>query len=370
MVSDFYNSKKEIEKNTIPDGITNNEVKLDYFTLLKWIETTTDEVYLVWNRKGKLIYVTETIKELLGYHSNSLKNTSVKEMVEDSYVDLLKNSFDKHSTKKQYFSLRLQHCDGSNVWCECIISRMTLNKDYVYMGTLKDVTDKVEMEEIMIQSEKMSIAGQLAAGVAHEIRNPLTALKGFLQLLQAGIDHKDEYYKIMIDEVNKMETVTSEMLFISKPMTDQKREESIHEMIKDVITLLKPQAKLKNIEIVIQGDKNAYLHCDKSQIKQVLINILKNAIEAMSEPGSVVIKIQSSNSQLVIDIVDEGVGVPEEVIHKLSEPFFTTKKSGTGLGLMITKEILKKHNALMNIFQNPDKGSTFRFTFYKDEVNR
>ncbi len=134
---------------------------------------------------------------------------------------------------------------------------------------------------------KMSVAGQLAAGIAHEIRNPLTSLKGFLQLLQAGVNRKEEYYQIMVDEIEKMEAITSELLFISKPMTDNKDWENLPELIDDVITLLHPQAKLKNITIVQEGEDRLRLNCDRSQIKQVFINILKNAIEAMDNPGHI-----------------------------------------------------------------------------------
>lgn len=214
---------------------------------------------------------------------------------------------------------------------------------------------------MIVQSEKMSIAGQLAAGIAHEIRNPLTSLKGFLQLLQAGVNQKEIYYQIMIEEIEKIEMITSELLFISKPMTDEKKIESIHSMVMDVIMLLKSQAHLKNIEIEWSVDKDLHTYCDRSQIKQVLINIIKNAIEATDKVGVIKIEVQPSmDGDIEIDIIDEGPGISDDIIDKIGEPFFTTKKGGTGLGLMITKQILDQQNGKIFIVNSSEKGSTFR----------
>lgn len=212
----------------------------------------------------------------------------------------------------------------------------------------------------MIRSEKMSVAGQLAAGIAHEIRNPLTSLKGFLQLLQAGVSREDAYHNIMVDEIEKMENITSELLFISKPMTDHKEMVKLPEMVEDVVTLLQPEAKLKNIEIKMKQISSQNVNCDRSQIKQVFINILKNAIEAMDAPGCIKISSQLQKQGMAIDISDEGPGIPEEIIHKLGEPFFTTKQNGTGLGLMITRQILERHEGKLEILQNEETGSTFK----------
>lgn len=333
--------------------------------LISWIEHTTNDVYSIWSETGKLIDVTDSIEDLLGYQASSIKGISLKEVLAENYSDFMNNKLNKYSTDKQVINIKMQHKEGQQVWCKCIISSLfsNLENELYYTCTVKDITEIKTIEEKMIHSEKMTIAGQLAAGVAHEIRNPLTAIKGFLQLLQAGMNRRDEYYKIMIDEVEKMETLTAEMLFISKPITNHQQEASVNEMIQDVSVLLKSQANTKSINIVSQLEVDSYLYCDKSQIKQVLINLIKNAIEAMDEPGTIIVKLKFQNNQTVIDVVDEGVGFPEELIHKLSEPFFTTKQSGTGLGLMITGEILNRHDAKLVIMNNKDKGSTFRLVF-------
>lgn len=332
--------------------------------IIRWIEKNSSDVFTLWDEKGIAQFFSDSVERLLGYRAQDLIGRSYRELISSEDLNYLRKEFVQETFRTQVFNVPIRNFDQKYIWCECKIARINDadNQAIYYVSTIRDITDKKETEEMMIRSEKMSIAGQLAAGIAHEIRNPLTSIKGFLQLLQAGVNRKDVYYKIMIDEIEKIETITSELLFISKPLTENKQEESITQMVQDVIELLKPQAKLKNITLEATGEEKL-IFCDRSQIKQVLINIIKNAIEAMDEPGKITITIQESETQLRVDISDEGPGIDEDVIHKLGEPFFTTKQQGTGLGLMITKQLLERHKAKLEIFQNENKGCTFRIVF-------
>ncbi|WP_052345776.1 ATP-binding protein [Paucisalibacillus sp. EB02] len=334
--------------------------------IVSWIGENSSDFFSVWDEKGYGQYFSPAVERVLGFKADELVGKSYLDLVLPEDIKYLRKEFNKESFTNQTFNVNILSLEQKYIWCECKLARLkdSSNVNTYYVASVRDITEKKETEEMMIRSEKMSIAGQLAAGIAHEIRNPLTSIKGFLQLLQAGVNRKDVYYKIMIDEIEKMETITSELLFISKPLTDNKKQESILEMIRDVSELLKPQAKLKNILLETIGE-DQFVFCDRSQVKQVLINIIKNAIEAMEEAGKIIVKIVDSEIEVRIDIVDEGPGIDEEVIHKLGEPFFTTKQQGTGLGLMITKQLLERHNAKLEILQNKEKGSTFRIIFPK-----
>lgn len=369
MVSNTNDNNKSKEQmthyHTNSERMSDQVAALVNTRMLEWIEETTGEVYAIWDNTGVLVYISKSIERLFGYELSMFTHASWSFFLSESDINYLKQKFDNENSQEQFFNVSVRHKNGRYIWCECFIKKIvdtSYDKTY-YFSTFKDVSDKKEVEEMMVRSEKMSIAGQLAAGVAHEIRNPLTSIKGFLQLLQAGINRKDEYYKIMIDEIEKMEAITSEMLFISKPLTNYLQEESVTDMVSDVVTLLASQAKIKDIEIVHENTTPSFIYCDKSQIKQVLINLIKNAIEAMDHPGTITITNETKESFVEINIIDEGEGIPQEVIHKLGEPFFTTKQHGTGLGLMITKQILTKHHATMDILQNKEKGSTFSLKF-------
>ncbi|WP_188455609.1 ATP-binding protein [Virgibacillus oceani] len=330
--------------------------------MLDWIEKNSNDLITVWDENGKVCFISKSIERLFGYSTTDLRGSLWYEKISPDDVSYIKSHFDNHTSIGQTFNINIRNKSGKYIWTECIIAKIKdeNSDDSYFISTIKDISDKKEAEEMMIRSEKMSIAGQLAAGIAHEIRNPLTSIKGFLQLLQAGVNRKEEYYKIMIDEIEKMETITSELLFVSKPMTDNKRVERVDDMIHDVIALLNPQARLKNIDIEWKQKVYPSIYCDRSQIKQVFINLLKNATEAMDEGGKIELKVHQNAAQVIIDFIDEGPGIPEEIIHKLGEPFFTTKQNGTGLGLMITNQILEKHEAKLEIIKNEIKGSTFR----------
>lgn len=337
-------------------------------SMLQWVEEFKNDIITVWDMDGNLLFISKSVERLLGYKMSDLSEIKWREKVSPEDVDYVKRNIDKDTFEHQVFSINILHNDGTYKWSECTVAKLKekVNDQFYYIASIRDITDRKEAEEMMIRSEKMSIAGQLAAGIAHEIRNPLTSLKGFLQLLQAGVNRKEAYYNIMIDEIEKMETITSELLFIAKPLTDHKKEESVNKMIEDVIVLLRPQAKLNNIEIIFKPSSNKHIVCDRSQIKQVLINLVKNAIESMGQDGTIHIKIELNNTNIKIYVIDEGPGIPEEIIHKLGEPFFTTKQSGTGLGIMITKRILEQHQASLQIMNNKSKGSTFQITFPTD----
>ncbi|MBP1949226.1 ATP-binding protein [Virgibacillus litoralis] len=361
------NNKNKQNSTTTPDpqGFFNNIAALPP-SILKWIDKNTNGFIAIWDKNGRIIYISKSVERLLGYKVTDLLGTQWYEKVSHEDVTYIKNHFDTNQDSSQLFNIMIQNIYGKNIWTENLVSQIKDSNDNIYYAAaVKDITDKKEAEEMMIRSEKMSVAGQLAAGIAHEVRNPLTSLKGFLQLLQAGVNRKEEYYKIMIDEIEKMETITSELLFISKPLTDNKQIEKVQEMVVDVITLLQPQAKLKNIEILFEQTGSQTVYCDRSQIKQVLINIVKNAIEAMEEPGNIQLNVLTSEDNILLDVIDGGPGIPEEIIHKLREPFFTTKQSGTGLGLMITTQILERHDGKLEILQNENKGSTFRIILPK-----
>ncbi|MCT2536392.1 ATP-binding protein [Aquibacillus koreensis] len=330
--------------------------------ILHWIGANGFDFLTIADELGNILYVSPSVQKVVGYEVSELIGKPTKDFISPSDQPQLLNKFQVHSANAQKINLSFRDNLGKYIWVESVVrcTEIDLFQGKVYIALNKDITDKKEAEEMLIRSEKMSVAGQLAAGVAHEIRNPLTSLKGFIQLLQAGIDKKDEYYKIMIDEINKIDTITSELLFISKPMTDEKKFEKLSFMLKDVVTLLRSQAKLYNIEINLQIEKERMIFCDRTQIKQVLINLIKNAVEEMKEGGTINVVAQSNETNCFISIIDEGPGIPEHILHKLREPFFTTKKDGTGLGLMISYKIIENHQGSIEIQQNKGKGSTFQ----------
>ncbi len=223
----------------------------------------------------------------------------------------------------------------------------------------RDISKKKMSEEYLLKSAKLEMAGQLAAGVAHEIRNPLTSIQGFIQLLEAGMN-KPEYFEIMRSEFERIEDIIGEFLALAKPQAITFQKNDMGSLLQQTIQLMNAQAIMQGVEVISEIEQDLPLvECDKHQLKQVFINIIKNAIEATHYEGQLLVSCKKSHSQLHIMFQDQGVGIPEERIKHLFEPFYSTKEKGTGLGLMISYKIIEEHQGMVKVESEEGKGTTF-----------
>jgi two-component system sporulation sensor kinase A len=234
--------------------------------------------------------------------------------------------------------------------------------------TFRDITEKKYMEELMIKSEKLSVVGELSASIAHEIGNPLTSLKGFLKLFEEGIVPKKEYLSIMKEELERIQEVSNEMMALAKPSIANYEYANLKEIVYSVKNLFDTEAFKKSINIVVEiPQSKIIIYCVKNQIKQALINVIKNAIEALNG-GTITISIQKVNEKFEIIISDTGPGIPQEILLRIGEPFYTTKEKGTGLGLMVTYRIIHNHNGCVAIKSKINEGTTFIITIPEKSI--
>jgi len=245
------------------------------------------------------------------------------------------------------------------------------NGNPVLLSVIRDVTERKRSEELLIRSEKLSAIGQLAAGVAHEIRNPLAALKGFTQLLKSKLPDYGSYFNIMASEIDRINLIVNEFMTLAKPHYSHYTVGRLEPIIHSVLSILETQATLLNIMLRVElNSPLPVVLCSENQLKQVFLNIIKNALESMQGGGEVVITGNAPGNDMVeIKIKDAGPGMPEELIAKLGEPFFTTKEKGTGLGLMISSRIVAEHKGSLNITSQINSGTTItiRLPVYKQE---
>ena len=235
------------------------------------------------------------------------------------------------------------------------------------IGSVTDITKIKNMEDMVRSSEKLGVLGELAAGIAHEVRNPLTTLKGFLQLINSDMDKNNQkYITLMLDEVDRIEQITNEFMAAAKPQALHYTNANIIPIINQVVALMQPQAILNGVQInvnVNDSDKIQLIHCEKNHLKQVFINLLKNAFEAMPTGGSLTITVEQEKNFINLYFIDTGLGIPEDALKKLGEPFFTLKEKGNGLGLMMCKKIIQDHNGMMNVTSKINEGTSFKITF-------
>ncbi|CAG9608577.1 PAS domain-containing sensor histidine kinase [Pseudoneobacillus rhizosphaerae] len=232
----------------------------------------------------------------------------------------------------------------------------------VNFSVFKDVTEKIEMENRLKKSDTLNVVGELAAGIAHEIRNPMTALKGFIQLLQGEMQESQAmYFQVILSELNRIDSIINEFLILAKPQAVKYSKVDVTTIMKETVDLLTAQAVLYNVQFETYFDQFlSIICCEPNQLKKVFVNLIKNAIEVMPTGGKIVIRIESKDDKnICISIQDEGVGIPTGKLKKLGEPFYTTKERGTGLGLMVSYKIIEEHKGFIKVESVEGVGTTF-----------
>ncbi|MFC0270465.1 PAS domain S-box protein [Metabacillus herbersteinensis] len=233
------------------------------------------------------------------------------------------------------------------------------------LAVFRDVTERKELEERLKKSDTLHVVGELAAGIAHEIRNPMTALKGFIQLLQGSVKEDfSMYFNVITSELSRIESIITEFLVLAKPQAIQYLEKDVARIMRETLDLLNAQALLANVQIHLnKGEDLPSIYCEPNQLKQVFINILKNAIEVMPEGGNITVKVEQKDcDHLQVSIKDEGSGISEGKLKRLGEPFYTTKDRGTGLGLMVSYKIVEEHHGTVEVESEVGKGTTFHIS--------
>lgn len=289
-------------------------------------------------------------KEVIGRPVQSLYPTSQTELF-DHYN---RRAWEGEAVEFQF------ETDDESIYLTSLIPIIREGRIQEVLGTVIDITTLIKTEELLRRSEKLSVVGELAAGFAHEIRNPLTTIKGFLQLIKKDTDTKhSEYMSIMLNEIDRLEMITNEFMVVAKPQVANYQMEDFSSFTENVIQFLQPQALLKNVEMVLHVEEALPLvYCDRNQLRQVFINIYKNAMEAMPDGGIITTSLRVNNDIISISIEDQGTGIPESLIPRLGEPFYTLKEKGTGLGLMVSRKIIENHDGTLMIKSEMNVGTT------------
>ncbi|WP_169794040.1 PAS domain-containing sensor histidine kinase [Alicyclobacillus acidiphilus] len=215
----------------------------------------------------------------------------------------------------------------------------------------QDITERKQTERFLRRADTISAVGEMASGIAHEVRNPLAAIKWSLNVF--AMDHPEhaEEFQAMLGELDRVDGILSELLMLAKPQEMRFDSVRLEGVLNVVATLMRNQAKRHGVELVVSvPDDLPMVRCEPNQIKQVFINLIKNGIEAMPNGGQVAVRVRVvDHDHLEITVKDQGVGIPAELLPRLGEPFLTTKDAGTGLGLMMCHKIIKDHHGQMDI---------------------
>jgi PAS domain S-box-containing protein len=358
----IYNMSSKLQANTVQLRKTNEELSNTKQYLESFVNHTSD-AFVVVNLVGVVTQVNKAYIELYGW---SMEETigfpphAVTESFEKEANEVRQKV--KAGISVSAFENVCQTKDGRLIDVSTTISGIHNEKDELvaYASISRDITERRNTDELLRRSEKLSIVGQLAAGVAHEIRNPLTTLRGFVQLQHAKAKGKQQHLDIMLSELDRINFIVSEFLILAKPQAINFQRRDLVFILQDIISLLASQANLNNIQFHFDSAPHIPLiNCEENQLKQVFINIIKNGMEAMPDGGEITIQVGNlASDDVMVRVVDQGFGIPEDQLARLGEPFYTNKETGTGLGLMVSQQIIANHKGSMRIYSELNTGTT------------
>lgn len=214
-----------------------------------------------------------------------------------------------------------------------------------------DITEKMKVEQEMARLERLNLIGEMAAGIGHEVRNPMTAVRGFLQMLESKKEFNNykKYFDTMIEELDRANSIITEFLSLAKTKASDLQVQNLNNIVMALFPLIQADATASDKNINVELGKTPDLLLGEKEIRQLILNLVRNGLEAMSPGGNLAIKTFTDGEEVVLSVQDEGKGIEPDILEKIYIPFFTTKEQGTGLGLAICYSIAARHNATIEV---------------------
>lgn len=338
------------------------------------IESMTGGVITI-NMKGIIVTFNRSAELILGYNSEDVIEKSIFEIFplnskNESLTQIIKETLENKLTSSSR-EINIFSRQGKKIPIG-ITTSLLRDKKNTFLGivvTFKDLGYIKHLEEQMRRADRLAAVGSLAAGIAHEIRNPLGSIKGLVQLLQEdlkGDDQKKSYAEVIVKEVDRLNKVVEELLSFARPDEAELEQNyelmNINEVLEQTLQLAEHDSKHTRITITKQFSKELPLvSVDKKKLQQAFLNIIINAFAAMESGGTltVITEYIKVNKLVRIQFQDTGCGIEPDIVSKIFDPFFTAKKEGTGLGLTITHQIISSHKGKLDVRSEIDKGTTF-----------
>ncbi|MBW8350704.1 PAS domain S-box protein [Bacillus sp. IITD106] len=321
------------------------------------VENFIDTVGII-SRDGNVIYINDAGRKLFGVaRKEEVIGRHIFDYLDPQSRKSLEDQLEQNQLSETFELTVTRHDKQIKHVVVKLIPTKYRSRD-VFQIIITDITEKLKAEETIARTEKLSVVGQLAAGIAHEIRNPLTVIKGFTQMLKQ--EENNEYLDVVLSELMRIEGIISDLLILAKPQPSKKEKLNLKELLENTILFFQSEAILHDVMIQTSIEAfDVFIEGEADKLKQVFINVLKNAVEAMPNGGNLYVSTEKIEDDIfIIKIKDTGVGIPEERIKKLGEPFFSTKEKGTGLGLMISNRIIKNHGGSLEIDSKLNEGTT------------
>ncbi|HZW81976.1 MAG TPA: PAS domain S-box protein [Candidatus Deferrimicrobium sp.] len=330
------------------------------------VESSNDGI-IGMSPEGIVIDWNYAAQRILGFTQEEMIGRHIRELVsEEKYTQLGKILSELNSGKRvSLFETEILRRDSKIANVALTVSPIVNTHGNIvgYSTIVIELTEKKRLEEEIARLDRLNLVGEMDACICHEVRNPMTTVKGFLQLTRNKQDHKiKEFFDLMIMEMDRANSILSEFLSISRTKVTIFEQGNLNDIINSILPLVQADA-INNEKLVTAELSNIPdLQLNVTEIRQLVLNLVRNGFEAMSTGGKLNITTFTTEKEVVLAVTDEGVGIEPHVLEKLGTPFFTTKLDGTGLGLAVCEGIISRHNARLKV-ETSDKGSTFYVYF-------
>ncbi|MBM2835503.1 MAG: hypothetical protein HW406_2664, partial [Candidatus Brocadiaceae bacterium] len=332
------------------------------------INLANDAIFTLDADSASIVDSNKKAEEITGYSRHELSKKKIWEIVPE---------YDRDKTKQLWTTINeawsgmldnidCQHIDGRLTPTSISASVIEYGKKKTIQWICRDITERKRMELQLIQAERLAAVGELAAGVAHEVNNPLGGLQNFVKMMKeepGNTSQNLEFLDLMSEGLKRIEVIIKQLMAFSRPYSMHMTNHSLNEIVESSLRFVDHRIKEQSIRLEkVLSPELPEIYGDADNISQVIINIIVNALDSMSSGGNLVIKTgycdhQPSNIQ--VTVTDSGTGIREEILNKIFNPFFTTKEMGSGLGLAISKRIMDDHNGNILVESKVGEGTTF-----------
>jgi two-component system sensor histidine kinase PilS (NtrC family) len=312
------------------------------------------------DEQGRITYLNRAGTEITGL----TEQQAVGQLLQDA-IPALTDALDRSTwTGRQRNEALLRGPDGRERVLGWAAARLAEGIDGNVI-VFQDLTDFRRMEEAMRRADRLAVVGGLAAGLAHEVRNPLAAMCGSIELLSLSSslgDHERRLMQVVRAEGERLEHLVKDFLAFAKPASPHLAAVDAGPLVRETVEVFRREATLKGISLALDADASVWLSVDANQIKSVLWNLLGNARDATEKGGRIAVRLRRQIGQALLEIEDSGQGISAEDLPRIFDPFFTTKAGGTGLGLAIVHRIVEAHGGRIAVRSEPGRGSIFSVT--------
>ncbi len=355
---------------------------------LKLAKLETDDILkhinsglLTIDKDGKIIFFNRAAREILGFDGAEARGRDFRDVFYGRMPDLAENLAEVLKTRKQKTRSEIEIIDreGRRIPLGISTSLLIDGNENIrgVIAIFQDLTETKQWEEKIRAADKMAAVGELSAAIAHEIRNPLAAISGSVEVLSGELEVADENRRLLeliVRESSRLNNILSDFLLFARSKRISFTRVELCHLVSDVVEVIRHHPSHRpDISIKVSAEESmVYIFGDEDQIKQILINLIVNACEAIGEkPGEIAINIKmDSDKPVELDIVDNGPGISDEVLPKIFTPFFSTKKDGTGLGLAIVHRLAANLDIELSVQSEIGRGATFILDFHRVPGNQ